>query len=193
MTPEAVVVLGSHEWERLPAAADVARRYPRTLVLLTEPVVATPQNCHRCAERIDWLAALQVDRHRVTILPDRVTNTYDEALATAAYCREHAITRLAIVTSPYHTRRALATFQAVFASSTVEFGVVASPPPGWRTAERWWQGSYDRAYVLYEVAAIGWYFVRHGINPIALEQSAHTRSSFELTMQRQALTEVEQL
>jgi hypothetical protein len=47
-------MLASHEWERLPAAAALARRYPDALVLITVPRVVNEYNCHRCDERVDW-------------------------------------------------------------------------------------------------------------------------------------------
>ena len=50
-SPDAIVMLASHEWERLPAAAALARRHPGAVVLLTVPVAVTQYNCHLC--RID--------------------------------------------------------------------------------------------------------------------------------------------
>lgn len=163
--PEAIVVLGSHEWERLPAAS-VAARHPRARVLLTEPVVPTPENCHRCGERVEWLRHLGVDAKRIEVLTDRVRNTYDEAEAVANYCRRHSCTRVLVVTSPYHARRALATFRAVLPPPAFETGVVPARPPDWaEAAGTWWRHPYDRAYVGYELTAVGWYVVRYRISP----------------------------
>src|SRR5205814_6032977 len=53
--PDAIVMLASHEWERLPAAAELARRYPSSVVLLTIPIAVTRFNCHLCSERPEWL------------------------------------------------------------------------------------------------------------------------------------------
>ena len=161
--PAAILVLASHEWERIPAADAIARRHPSSRVLLTEPVRPTQVNCHLCATRPDWLRAIGVDRARVTVLPRRVVNTYDEAVAAREYVVRERLGSLLVVTSPYHTRRALAVFETVWADMPVPVGVhpaVATSPAAPAT---WWAASYDRAYVPYEWAALVWYAVRHGV------------------------------
>jgi uncharacterized SAM-binding protein YcdF (DUF218 family) len=170
--PQAVVVLGSHEWERLPAAAQVARQNAGAVVLLTEPTRPTPENCYRCAERGAWLSELGVETSRIETLPLLVTNTYDEASAALAYCRQRSISRLLIVTSPYHTRRALATFAAVFRSSDIAIGIAPAMSFSPAQPENWWRYQYDRKYVQYEWAALGWYVVRHGVTPFVSVWSA---------------------
>ena len=150
--PEAILMLASHEWERLPAAAALARRHPESLVLLTAPPVVTIYNCHLCGERVDWLVREGVARERIRVLPGS-GNTYGEATAARRYAGKEPFTRLAVVTTPYHTRRALATFAAVFDGSGIDVGTVPAAPaqavPGW-----WWLQPYDRWYVRYEWAAI---------------------------------------
>lgn len=164
--PQALLALASHEWERLPALATLARRYPDASVLLTQPVAPTEDNCYRCSERAAWLAGLGVSPQRIHLLGDRGRNTYDEAVAARAFCRERAISRLAVVTSPYHTRRALATFATVFEPSiAVSVHSVAGHSPA--VPERWWARAYDRDYVAYEWAALVWYAVRYGVSPLA--------------------------
>ena len=163
--PEAILVLASHEWERLPDAAERARRTPGAEVLLTMPRVVTEHNCHRCRERGDWLVTLGVHSRRLTLLPQSVANTRDEALAALAYCRQNVIRRLLVVTSPYHTRRTLATFDDVFEGSGVQVGVVAASAHSPARPNRWWAAPYDRWYVRYEWSAVAFYFVRYGIVP----------------------------
>lgn len=163
--PDAILVLGSHEWERLPAAAERARRSPEALVLLSVPRVITEQNCHRCTERGDWLVTLGVDATRLRLLPRSVTNTRDEARAALMFAQQHRVQRLLVVTSPYHTRRALATFDAVFNGSGVAIGVTSSSDLSAARPERWWRSPYDRWYVRYEWSAIAFYLMRYGIIP----------------------------
>jgi uncharacterized SAM-binding protein YcdF (DUF218 family) len=178
--PQAVVVLGSHEWERLPAAAQVAKRSPGAMVLLTEPVVPTPENCYRCADRSAWLSSLGVEPSHIETLPPRVTNTYDEASAALAYCRRHSIARLLIVTSPYHTRRALATFAAVFRSSDIVLGIYPALSSSPAQPASWWRYPYDRKYVRYELAALAWYAMRHGVSPLVSVSSPASDHPFVL-------------
>ena len=57
VSPDLIVSLASHEWERLPAAAAAARRFPSAAVVLTRPPAVTVYNCHDCEHRIERLAA----------------------------------------------------------------------------------------------------------------------------------------
>lgn len=159
--PDAIIMLASHEWERLPAAAALARQYPAARLLLTVPGVITLHTCHRCGERVEWLAAEGVLRQRIRTLRP-VSNTYDEALAAREHAAREPFARLTVVTSPYHTRRALATFKAVFEGSGVDVGVIpAAPAQG--QPRRWWLHPYDRQYLRYEWAAILWYRWEYGV------------------------------
>lgn len=159
--PDAIVMLASHEWERLPAAAALARRHPAAKVLLTEPVAVTVYNCHRCSERVAWLEAEGVLPQRVRVLRG-AANTYSEAILVADYARLERLGRVLIITSPYHTRRALATFGTAFASTTVKIGVLPASP-GRANASSWWLDPYDRHYVRYEWAAIVKYRLQYGV------------------------------
>jgi len=163
--PDAIVVLASHEWERLPVAARLARQYPAAQLLLTLPTLVTEHNCYECSERIDWLNASGVDRGRIVVLPDTVTNTYDEAKASAAFVSGHGIRRLVIVTSPYHGRRALATFRHLFKNARIETEVTLASPMSHIVPDRWWLRTYDREYVAYEWAGIVYYAIRFGVMP----------------------------
>ena len=160
--PDAILVLGSHEFERLPHAATLAARWPRAVVLLTQPVTVTPFNCHDCANRVSTLQRAGVARARVQILEPRVRNTFDEMSAAAGWLDSHRRQRLLVVTSPYHTRRAHALAAAVM--PTVAVGVAACPVEG-GLAWPWWSRRYDRRYVIYELAALLNNSWRHGIPP----------------------------
>jgi uncharacterized SAM-binding protein YcdF (DUF218 family) len=160
--PEAIIMLASHEWERLPAAAAEAREYPKAAVLITRPRVVTAYNCFRCDERVAWLQSEGVDDARIHVLDGNITNTFAEAEAARAYAAKTRIASLLIVTSPYHTRRALETFETVFAGTGVHIGVV--PAAGSRAnPKQWWRSSYDRHYVMYEWAASLKNRLEHGV------------------------------
>ncbi len=159
--PQAIVVLASHEWERLPEAARAARGN-HAFVLLTEPVKLNKYNCFECPKRTEWLVNLGVPADRVKILARHGTNTVDEAIATREYMAAQHYGRLLVVTSPYHTRRALATFREVFRGLPVDIGVEPARDAPARPLTWWWHG-YDRRYVGYEWAGIAWYAIRHGV------------------------------
>ena len=157
--PDAIVSLASHEWERLPAAVRLARRFPRASVILTLPVPATKFNCHDCENRLERLQHAGIDRARVKVLPLRRGGTFGEALMVREWAQSTGQRRLIVVTSPYHTRRALATFSTVLSPLGVTVGVEpAADSPA--QPDRWWSAPYDRAYVRYEWAARLYYAIR---------------------------------
>jgi len=85
------------------------------------------------------LIAKGVDPAAIILLPGYVAGTDDEARAMAPEIQSQLIGSLLIVTSAYHTRRTLWTFEKVFAGQNVELGIV-SPPPGQQTPDPyfWW-------------------------------------------------------
>jgi uncharacterized SAM-binding protein YcdF (DUF218 family) len=156
-------MLASHEWERIPAAVKLAHTYPSATVLLTVPAVITEFNCYRCLERPEWFRVEGIARERIHLIPERVRNTHDEALATLRYWQRSRFKQLAVVTSPYHARRSLATFRHVFEGQAVEIGIYpasaeSGAQPGW-----WWLRTDDVRYVLYEWAAVAYYRVKFGV------------------------------
>jgi uncharacterized SAM-binding protein YcdF (DUF218 family) len=80
-----------------------------------------------------------VDPDAITVMPGIVAGTDDEARAIADEVHNQPIHSLLIVTSAYHTRRALWTFEKALAGQRVEIGIV-SPLPGQQTptAYVWW-------------------------------------------------------
>ena len=158
--PDAIVSLASHEWERLPVAAAIAREHPGARVFLTEPPVVSRYNCHDCAGRVRYLASLGVDPQRIVMVASPESSTYGEAVAIERAIRRTGDRRLVIVTSPYHTRRALAVFRRVLREDHVTVGIVPTLAASGATPARWWAAPYDRWYVTYEWSAIVSYLVR---------------------------------
>jgi uncharacterized SAM-binding protein YcdF (DUF218 family) len=160
--PDAIVSLASHEWERLPAAAALALKNPSAKVLLTVPIAANPFNCHDCGHRVDRLVAAGVARKRIVMLPRRVFRTRDEAEAVREWAPRHGVRSVMVVTSAYHTRRALDTFRNMLAGTGIAVGVypagLSNVAPG-----RWWRRKYDRWYVGYEWRARVYYLIRFGV------------------------------
>jgi uncharacterized SAM-binding protein YcdF (DUF218 family) len=174
--PDAILSLASHEWERLPATAVLAEQYPASLVLLTVPHEISDTNCHRCGERTQWLIELGLAAERIRTLPDATRGTYGEAMAMRRYAEAHGVRRVAIVTSPYHTRRALATFRKVFDGLAVELGTYPASSDSPARPTTWWAHAYDRAYVAYEWAAALYYRVEYGVPLTAADMEARRRS-----------------
>ena len=163
--PDAIISLGSHEWERLPAAARLAARHPSAVVLLTQPRVITVDNCHDCGRRAARLARDGVAPTRIHVLPPAGRGTYGEAEAALGFARQKLLRRFLIVTSPYHTRRALHTFRTVFAGTGIRFGVYPATDTSPARPRRWWVEPYDRWYVRYEWLATVYYAFRYRVAP----------------------------
>jgi uncharacterized SAM-binding protein YcdF (DUF218 family) len=93
----------------------------------------------------------------ITLLPDQVSGTDDEARAAAAEIDNRQIRSLLIVTSAYHSRRALRTFDKILAQKDVEIGIEHAPtgertpdPDYWWLSPRGWQtvaGEYVKSVV----------------------------------------------
>ncbi len=100
------------------------------------------------AERARWELIRQgVPEEAIEILPIVVRGTNDEAKFFVKVSTERKLKSLLLVTSAYHTRRALRTFEREFAKETlrVEIGI-ESAPPGIQTPKPslWW------------ISSIGW-------------------------------------
>ena len=162
-SPDAIVSLASHEWERLPEAAAQARQHPHAILVLTLPQPVTQFNCHDCAHRTDALLQQGIDRSRIRIVPLTGPGTYGEAVATRLLVTGEHLRSLLVVTSPYHTRRSLATFRKAFETTGVTIGVVPATRTSEARPERWWAASYDRSYVRYEWAAMLYYRLKYGV------------------------------
>ena len=151
--PDLIVSLASHEWERLPETARLATRYPRAKVLLTKPPVVSRLNCHDCEHRLDYLASQGIARDRMDVVMLGESSTRGEAEGVLAMVRALGYRRLLLVTSTYHTRRALRTFRRVFGTQA-ELGVVPAGEGAFAFPRRWWSRPYDRWYVTYEWTAL---------------------------------------
>lgn len=105
------------------------------------------------------LIANGVPPDSVTILPYEVSGTEYEARELADELAERPLGSVLIVTSAYHTRRALRTFEKILARSNTEIGIVGVPPGNqtpssnyWWLKARGWQmvgGEYVKSGVYY--------------------------------------------
>jgi uncharacterized SAM-binding protein YcdF (DUF218 family) len=84
-----------------------------------------------------------VPAERIDTISETVSSTYEEALRLREYAINHDLRSILIVTSSYHSRRALWTLRRVFEGSGIEIGLDA-PGTGVQTpapATWWWHGS----------------------------------------------------
>lgn len=162
LRPDAIIALGSHEWERLPVAAKLAREYPSSLVILTTPDKITPYNCDDCPNRVTRMRRMGVDERRIRVVQLTAHGTFGEAAACSRLIQAEGLHNVLLVTSPYHTRRALAVFRKALASD-VHLGVEPATETSPSRPGTWWTTPYGRWYVSYEWAATVYYAIRYGV------------------------------
>jgi uncharacterized SAM-binding protein YcdF (DUF218 family) len=96
------------------------------------------------------------------LIEDRSTTTWENALFIAPVLRNHNVRRVLLVTSWFHTRRAVATFRR--AAGDLRFSPVAAEYSWAAYKSPWWEQTKD---VCREYAKIGAYTFRHRISPFA--------------------------
>jgi len=151
---DAIVVLsGSAVYqERTQRAAEYYRQGLANRILLTNDNLrgewssAEQRNPFFYERARNNLLILGVPADRVEVVPQPVTNTYDEAEALREYAVTHGLRSLLIVTSAYHSRRALWTLNRVFAGTgieislqSIETGEQTPPPLTWWLHVRGWR------------------------------------------------------
>ena len=164
-----VVLAGAHSYlERTHQAARVFRAGVAPLVLLTDDRQQAgwsereQRNPSFVEGAVRELQRQGVPAEAIRVLPDRVASTHDEAVALRRESSARHFSRLLIVTSAYHSRRALLIFRRVLSPIRVEVGVDPAEPgqqtprPGvWMFTPRGWRD------VAEEYLKLGVYAVRY--------------------------------
>ncbi|MFL6229566.1 MAG: YdcF family protein [Pyrinomonadaceae bacterium] len=158
-----VVLAGSSVFEeraRLAAGLYAEGRAP--VVLLTNDnerggwSSAEQRNPFFVERAVAELTRAGVPRERITVLPTPVASTYDEACELRDYATLHQTRSLLVVTSAYHTRRALWVLRRVIGG--VEIGIVPVEPGGQTPAPaRWWLEARGWRVVAGEYAKLVYY------------------------------------
>lgn len=84
-----------------------------------------------------------VPAEKIEVISETASNTHEEALRLREYAINHDLRSILIVTSSYHSRRALWTLRRVFKGSGIEIGL-DTPGTGVQTpvpAAWWWHSS----------------------------------------------------
>ncbi|HSD46474.1 MAG TPA: YdcF family protein [Pyrinomonadaceae bacterium] len=150
---DAIVVLGgsANYRERTHEAAQLlfAGHSPR--ILITNDNTRGPwssveqRNLFYYERAFEELKNAGVPSERVELLPEPVTSTYEEAELVRRYAENRGLKSVLVVTSAYHSRRALWTFSRVFRDTGIQLGLVPagqateSPRPStwWLTRRGW--------------------------------------------------------
>jgi uncharacterized SAM-binding protein YcdF (DUF218 family) len=97
------------------------------------------RNPHYYESTIAQLEALAVPKDAIEVLLEPVDSTYSEAIRVHRHAVERGLRRILVVTSGYHSRRALWTYNRVFHETGFSIGLEAAEI-GWQTPSptTWW-------------------------------------------------------
>ncbi|MFS8085588.1 MAG: YdcF family protein [Acidobacteriota bacterium] len=167
---DAIVVLsGSSTYrERTAWAAKLYREGRAPIVILTNDSLISGWN--NAEERNPYFYELAekelqqggVPAEKIQVVSDIALGTYEESLGLRDYATAHSLKRLLVVTSAYHTRRALWSMRHASERSGIEVGI-DSPPPGWQTPapSRWWLRRWGWRVVAGEYVKMIYYWMRY--------------------------------
>lgn len=151
---DAIVVLGGSATykERSREAARLLFEGRSQRILITNDNAQGPwssaeqRNLYFYERSLEQLKIAGVPSQSVDVLMQPVASTYEEAEVVRDYAQQHALRSILIVTSAYHSRRALWVFSRVFRDTGVRVGLIAvapgdeSPEPAtWWLSVRGWR------------------------------------------------------
>ncbi|MFN2577914.1 MAG: YdcF family protein [Pyrinomonadaceae bacterium] len=167
---DAIVVLsGSSTYvERAAWAAQLYREGRAPLIVLTNDGLISGWD-HR-EERNPYYYELSMRRLQqqgvpgddITVTPGQALGTYEESLLVRDYATAHKLKRLLIVTSGYHSRRALWSMRRACEGSGIVVGI-NSAPAGWQTPSpwAWWRKRWGWKIVAGEYLKIIYYWTKY--------------------------------
>jgi uncharacterized SAM-binding protein YcdF (DUF218 family) len=167
---EAIVVLsGSATYtERTAWAAKLYREGRAPLIVLTNDRLLSGWDAKALRNPYYYeLAARNLQAHgvpaeRIQVVSDYAAGTYEESLGVREFASTHSLKRLLVVTSAYHSRRALWSMRRACEGSGIEIGI-DSPPPGWQTppVTTWWLRRRGWSFVAAEYPKLVYYWLNY--------------------------------
>jgi len=137
---------------RVPAAVDLleARKVSTIAVVGGQLVDGRPAEVRRGEH---WARALGVPDDRLVRLDTEALGTVEEARVVHAAALEHGWTRVVVVTSPYHCRRAMFVFDDIVRDPRIAITVVSTPYDDW-SETGWHADPRQRRLVLRELVKL---------------------------------------
>ncbi|MDX2151683.1 MAG: YdcF family protein [Bryobacteraceae bacterium] len=141
----ALVLGGDPEGTRLRTAAELVRSGHTPVVYVSGPFGSW--DYHESELAINWAVKKGYPREWFVPLPHFAKSTRDEAAAVLPELRRRKVSRLLLVTSDFHTRRATRLFRN--AAPDLEIITIAAPDRYFKAAE-WWHHREGRKTFLIE-------------------------------------------
>lgn len=167
---DAIVVLsGSSTYvERTQKAAELFRQGRAPLVLLTDDNTrggwnsAQQRNPFFVERARDELIKQAVPAEKIRIVPGLASSTHQEGLLVKDYTTAQGFKSLLVVTSAYHSRRALRSLRQTFSDTGITIGL-DPVPPGSQTPSPafWWLQPNGWRFVGSELVKVVYYWLRY--------------------------------
>jgi uncharacterized SAM-binding protein YcdF (DUF218 family) len=164
-----VVLSGSAAYrERVAHAAMLYRQRVAPRVLITNDALlggwleSIHRNGYSWEFAVQWLVADGVPASSIALVPPPFCDTYSELRAVREYAEAHHLGSLVLVTSAYHSRRALWTAGRLFQGHAITVGMDPARPgdqtPGPST---WWMSTRGWRWVVGEYLGLARYRWRY--------------------------------
>jgi uncharacterized SAM-binding protein YcdF (DUF218 family) len=167
---DAIVVLGgsANYKERAREAAKLLLEGRSPRLLITNDNMRGPwsspeqRNLYFYERALEELGNAGVPANSVEVLMQPVASTHEEAKVVRQYAEEHGLHSVLIVTSAYHSRRAVWVFSRVFRDTGIRIGLISvkpgdeSPRPA-----TWWLSIRGWRLVPTEYVKMAYYVVKY--------------------------------
>jgi len=170
---DAVVALSGGDGERLIASIQLYKRGLAGCLLIVGPNVPLLKVYTGEDSLSQGEAKRRIAVHK-GIPPDSAlvslgaTSTWEEAKLTLEQARRRGWRSILVVTDPFHTRRARATFRTVFHKSGISVEIYHLPiGRSEQRVERWWRRELDALAVTNETIKLVFYLFNHHVSPWA--------------------------
>jgi uncharacterized SAM-binding protein YcdF (DUF218 family) len=156
---DAIVVLAGARVERWLEAVDLYRAgWAPRIVLSRGRMEDAERRVHEMGIRFpaeadlvsDAMVQMKVPADAILMLPDMLDNTAQEAAATRRLATEFSWSRIIVVTSKYHSRRARYAFEREFRGSPTRI-LMRATAYDTSVPDRWWSTRQDARYVASEM------------------------------------------
>ncbi len=157
---DAIIVLAGNSVYRAPHGVELYRSgYAPRLIVSNEPVRTHGFDSTWLELKQLGLARLDVPDEAIVPITQISGSTHEEALYSRDIMRNQGWRTAILVTDPFHTRRALLTFRAVYGPAGLE--VIPSPAEGSKyQTDGWWRDPDRGIRVIQEYIKLPYYLIR---------------------------------